>query len=73
MKNRIDLSEYTANMARRFGSARFYYQRVVVTRSGERVAALFTPAQIDEAVHRAQLNPEDCPETRTFWQRLFRK
>lgn len=69
MKSIIHLSEKVPNRDRRFGSALEYYPCTIKT--GPRVVpALFTPAQISEAISRAANNPEDMPQHKTWWQRL---
>lgn len=67
----IDLTEQTNNTERRFGSAKHYHGCVVRTHRGI-VAALFTDQQIDEAIARAEANPEDAPDVRPWWRKLLR-
>lgn len=69
MKSRIDLSERVENKERRFGAALEYYPATIITGIRRR-PALFTPAQISEAMMRAEANAEDMPEP-TLWERLL--
>lgn len=66
----IDLTKQTDNTDRRFGSARHCHGCVVRTRHGD-VAALFTDRQIDEAIQRAEANPEDAPDMRPWWRKML--
>ena len=74
MRSRLYVADQVLNDARRFGSARQYLPAEIVTVDGTRRPALFTKDQINTAIARAQVNPEDIPPqgfwTR-FWQRLF--
>jgi len=65
MRSEIDTSERVENEDRRFGSWRHYYPAMI---DGE--PALFTKDQLEVAKERAQRNPEDIPEDRTFWDFL---
>lgn len=70
MRSKLDLSEKVPNKDRRFGQALEYYPVMIVT-GLRRQPALFTPAQISEAMERAAANPEDMPELRmSFWQQV---
>ena len=68
MKSRIDLAEKVDNKEFRFGQALEYYPATIITGIRRR-PALFTPAQISEAMKRAEENPEDMPKP-TRWERL---
>ncbi len=68
MRSKLDLSERVPNKDRRFGAALEYYPAQIVTGFLRR-HALFTPAQISEAMRRAEENPEDMPKP-THWERL---
>lgn len=68
MKSRIDLAEKVDNREFRFGQALEYYPVTIITGLRRR-PALFTPAQISEAIRRAEGNPEDIPKP-TIWERL---
>lgn len=74
MRSRLYVADQVLNDARRFGSARHYLPAVIVAVDGTRQPALFTKDQINTAIARAQVNPEDFPPpgfwTR-FWRRLF--
>lgn len=66
----IDLDQPLTNEVRRFGSASMYYG-ATVSSGGKRIPALFTRDQVDEAIRRAELNPEDAPDVRPWWRRLL--
>ena len=68
MRSRIDLAEKVDNKDRRFGAALEYYPVMIVT-GLRRQPALFTPAQISEALARAKANPEDMPKP-GIWERI---
>ena len=68
MRSRIDLGEKVPNRDRRFGAAPDYYPVMIVT-GLRRQSALFTPAQISEAMARAAANPEDMPKL-GVWERV---
>lgn len=70
-KSKILLSEAVENKERRFGSDLNYYPAYVVDDKGEEIPALFTSDQIGVAISRAQTNPEDLPERKSFLGRLF--
>ena len=74
MRSRLYEADQVLNDARRFGSAPRYLPAEIVAVDGTRRPALFTRDQINTAIARAQVNPEDIPPqgfwTR-FWQRLF--
>ena len=68
MKSIIHLAEKVPNRDRRFGAAPEYFP--VMIKTGPRTRpALFTPAQISDAIARAEANPEDIPRP-TRWQRI---
>lgn len=71
MKSIIHLSEKVPNRDRRFGAAPEYFP--VMIKTGPRVTpALFTPAQISDAIARAEANPEDMPApARPWWLRAL--
>lgn len=70
MSGRINISNRVKNKDRRFGSAPVYYPAYIVM-GGKRHPALFTWAQLAEAMRRASENPEDVPPV-TRWQRVKR-
>lgn len=74
MRSRLYVADQVLNDARRFGSARHYLPAEIIGVDGTRQPALFTKDQINTAIARAQVNPEDIPPpgfwTR-FWRRLF--
>lgn len=68
MRSKIYLDEKVDNKDRRFGQALEYYP--VEIRTGDRRRfALFTPAQITEALLRGEANEEDKPPP-TLWGRF---
>ena len=71
MESKILLSEAVENKDRRFGSNLIYHPAVVIKENGEEVNALFSESQITVAMMRAERNPEDIPEDKTFWQSFF--
>ena len=68
MHSKIYLDDKVPNTERRFGQAPEYYPVMIVTGS-RRFPAMFTPAQISEAMERAAGNPEDIPKP-GLWQRF---
>ena len=70
MKSKIYLGEKVENKDRKFGEAPEYYPAVVVYPDGTEKNGLFTLSPIEEAVARAERNPEDIPK-KTVWQSLF--
>ena len=68
MRSKIYLDDKVPNTERRFGQAPEYYPVMIVTGS-RRQPALFTPAQISEALARGQANPEDMPKP-GVWERV---
>lgn len=71
MKSKILLSEKVENLDRRFGSNVTYYPATVTDENGNEKNALFSESQITVAILRAERNPEDIPEDKTFWQAIF--
>lgn len=69
MESVIRIDEVVENKERKFGSNIYYYPCRVVTESGETVNALFTQEQINDAVFRAEQNPEDMTDV-SFWEWL---
>ena len=67
----IDIRKPKLNTARKFGAAKFYYGGVIIDSWGKKRAALFTAEQINDAISRAMDNPEDAPDARPLWKRLF--
>ena len=69
MKSQSHARERVPNTARKFGSAQDYYPAMVhlpnVTRP-----ALFTEAEIMEAIERARQNPEDVPRP-SAWEKFL--
>lgn len=64
----IDINNRVTNTDRRFGAAQTYYRTDI--RMGDKVhPALFTWAQLVDAMERAEANPEDIPRP-TRWQRI---
>lgn len=56
---RIDLRRPVDNRARKFGSAKVYYQTECVLGDGRVVAMLLTESAVLTAIRRQQENPED--------------
>ncbi len=73
MKSKIFFSEKLENKNRHFGSALTYYPAMIDNGFGEEHPALFTIDQIKKAMNRANLNPEDVPEEKSFWEILTGK
>ncbi len=73
-KKMLKMKEAVDNKNRKFGSARYYYPCLVERFDGSVIPALFTSAQLADAIQRARLNPEDVPkgfvESRHWWRRL---
>lgn len=66
--NQIDTNQRVPNKDRRFGAAPEYYPAYILV--GDKYhPALFTWNQIEDAIRRAEANPEDMPKP-TFWQRI---
>ena len=72
MRSRLYEADQVLNDARRFGSARHYLPAEIITVDGTRQPALFTKDQINTALIRAQLNPEDILPL-GFWTRLWQR
>jgi len=70
MKSKIYLEEMVDNEDREFGSALEYYPIRVEDEDGTVYNALFTKNQLNEAMARADRNPEDVPNT-TVWESIF--
>lgn len=70
MRSFIDLSDAVENTERRFGSAQGYYPVTIVT-GWRRTPALFTAAQVSEAIERAKVNPEDIPRVSLLRRVMF--
>ena len=58
MKSTIHRSEVVANRERKFGEDGIYYPAIIRGNDGD-VRALFTQEQIQVAIDRAAVNPED--------------
>ena len=71
MQSIIYFEEVVRNKERKFGSQNFYYPAKVCVDDGSFVNALFTIDQINVATERAERNPEDLPERKTFWENIF--
>jgi hypothetical protein len=73
MESRIVIDEVVENKERKFGSDTKYYPCIIEISGilGYSENALFTRKQINEAIIRAERNPEDLPEDKTFWEWLF--
>lgn len=71
MESKILLSEKVENKDRRFGANVTYYPATITDENGDKKKALFSESQITVAILRAERNPEDIPEDKTFWQSIF--
>lgn len=60
------------NRDRKFGAGIGYVPALIQTEVGDYMPALFTKAQIQEAIHRARCNPEDAPVL-SWWQKFTGK
>ena len=70
--SRIKMEEEVDNKGRSFGSCSSYYPAYVVMVDGKEVPALFTIDQLNNAMERANRNPEDMPkEALNFFVWLF--
>ena len=70
-KSTINTSEKVENTERHFGSATEYYPCWIVT-GDKKEAAMFTEHDIQQAINRAVINPEDMPEKQQgFWASIF--
>lgn len=70
-ESKINLQEYVDNKERKFGSINTYYPCKIVFNDGTEEEALFTRNQIEVALKRGLTNPEDFPEKKSFWSRLW--
>ena len=68
MTSRIYEDEKVRNKDRKFGSALDYYPVSIIDPQGRRRKAHFTAHQIEEAIERAKVNPEDFPLT--IWEKV---
>lgn len=59
IRSAIHLRERTTNIGRRFGAAPAYYPAYVIAHDGKKHRALFTDKQIEIAIERAAINPEE--------------
>lgn len=73
MDSIIELKEVVDNHDRRFGSNTEYFPCKIVLIDGTIKNALFTQSMIDNAISRAERNPEDIPQDMSFWASLFFK
>jgi hypothetical protein len=71
MESIIVLSEIITNKERKFGSQLEYFPCEIKQEDGICLHALFTKEQIFTATERANRNPEDIPENKTFWDSIF--
>jgi len=72
MKSKIHTEEVVENKDRRFGQALHYYPCHIEDKDGNIVNALFTDDQINDAIKRADENPEDITE-KSIWELIFGK
>jgi len=72
IKSKVVLGERVDNKDRKFGSVLEYYPVIIEDSDGVLFPALFTQNQIDEAIARAKVNPEDIEGlTKGFWDTIF--
>lgn len=71
IKGNIYVSEKLENKDRRFGACQEYIPALVTEERGAEVPALFTAHELDKAIERAARNPEDIPEDKSFFTKLF--
>ncbi len=71
MNSVIDQSEVIENKERKFGSNLEYYPTTIIKCNGNKIKALFTKSQINDAINRAEKNPEDMIEKKSFFSKLF--
>lgn len=67
----INMNEVVDNKERKFGSALQYYPAKVKTKTGESKVALFTDNELKIAMERAEINPEDIPQSSSIWDAIF--
>ncbi|QJT70960.1 hypothetical protein GR7B_00162 [Vibrio phage vB_VcorM_GR7B] len=72
IESKINMEEAVHNQDRKFGEALEYYPVVIEVGNGLKKNALFTKSQLEQAMSRADNNPEDCPPEKQSWlTRLF--
>ncbi|MFP4285739.1 MAG: hypothetical protein ACLFQG_09345, partial [Desulfovermiculus sp.] len=66
-------SDKVQNKDRHPAANPFYYPVHIVFRSGEKRVGMFTLNGIQEAIRRADKNPEDVPKEKkkSFWSWIF--
>lgn len=70
--SRLWTSEKVKNTEHKFGeTGGVYYPVYIEDENGNEVPAMFTKGQIDVAISRAARNPEDMPEDKSFFEKLF--
>ena len=72
IESKLNLSEVVENTERKFGAALKYAPVYVVYPDGTEVPAMFTINAIENAIKTAAKNPEDMPNEKSFFERLFR-
>ncbi len=72
MKSEIKCTEVIVNKDRKFGAALFYYPVIIENEVGERAGALFTEKELNDALERAERNPEDVEEDVSMWDYMFK-
>jgi len=74
IKSQIHLKELVANSQRKTSAAKSYYPVLVFGMNGHvGIPALFSYKQIQVAMERAHLQPEDAPKIvykDSFWERV---
>lgn len=71
VKSAMHKDEKVENKDRKFGSATEYFPCYIIRLDGTEAPALFTQHQIEEAVERAEKNPEDVEERAAWLNRIF--
>lgn len=67
--SKIYMTEVVENTERKFGECLEYYPVEVENAYGDKVWAMFTESDINNAIKRGQKNKEDIPKS--FWSKLF--
>jgi hypothetical protein len=75
MKSEIYLSDKVQNKERHPAANPFYYPATIIYPNGQKRIGMFTLGGIQDAIYRAEQNPEDIPreQKKSLWARLFNK
>jgi hypothetical protein len=71
VKSKVLLEEEVLNTERKFGSDTKYFPAYVKFTDGEHLPAMFTLDQIEDAIERANKNPEDMPKMHKKFLGIF--